>query len=323
MTRFRVPFLVALVAVGMTLPVHAARPQFANRGGAAGVALHSAPVRRPASTLPRPVSSVTRAPTTPIRVPAPLTKRPAVGIAGRTNGGPNSPFPGAGRLPIDPTREEVSLPRPGNPSRRPISVERPDLDVSYRPGPEIRNPNGNNGGGGGNNGGGNGGGRHPHPGRRPCHGPTGWDLVAIGLATAALVDGGVGQGVCYAGDSVIVGQPTCCVGTPVVESQAVIEDNATTEAVLPTAPTLPQLRVGEPFQLPAQGLGVEQGRAAVKVGAAIHDCPVTAWCDAGFDAMLPEIALTGPVAAELIVAFADGTLAAALPVELLPATARQ
>lgn len=323
MTRFHVPVLVALVAVGMTLPVHAARPQFANRGAAAGVAQHSAPVRRPASTLPRQVSGVTRAPTTPIRAPAPLTKRPAVGIAGRTTGGTGSPFRGADRLPIDPPRQEVPLPRPGNPSRRPISVERPDLDVSYRPGPEIRNPNGNNGGGGGNGGGNNGGGRHPHPGRRPCHGPKGWDLVAIGLATAALVDGGVGQGVWYASESVTVGQPTCCGGTTVVESPAVVEENATTEAVLPSDPTLPQLRVGEPFQLPAQGLGVERGRAAVKVGAAIHDCPVTAWSDAGFAATLPAIALTGPVAAEVIVAFADGTLAAVLPVELLPAVARQ
>jgi len=52
----------------------------------------------------------------------------------------------------------------------------------------------------------------------------------------------------------------------------------------------------------------------------ILDCPVTAWSDSGLEAMLPAMTLAGPVRAELIVALADGTLAVAMPVELLAAT---
>jgi len=76
---------------------------------------------------------------------------------------------------------------------------------------------------------------------------------------------------------------------------------------------------GEPFTLPAAGLGTEQGRVAVKIGAMILECPVTAWTEAGLAATLPVMAVAGPAKADLLVALADGTLVAAVPVELLPA----
>lgn len=204
--------------------------------------------------------------------------------------------------------------RPGSPGPRPISIDRPDFDVSYQPGPEIKKPNGNNGGGN------NGGGRPQRPGRRPCHGPTGWDLVAIGLATAAFVDGGVAQAGCSTGDCVTVGQPTCCGAAAAVDSQPVAAATVADDPVPPAASALSQLRVGQPFRLPAQGLGAAEGRVAVKLGAAMFDCRVTGWNETGLDATLPAMTLAGPVRAELIVALADGTLAAVLPVELVPAT---
>lgn len=116
-----------------------------------------------------------------------------------------------------------------------------------------------------------------------------------------------------------VGQPTCCGAATVVDSQPVAVETVSSEPVPTTAATLPQLRVGEPFELPAKGLGAAAGRVAVKIGEAMFDCRVMTWNDVGFEATLPAMTLAGPVRAELIVALADGTLAAALPVELVPA----
>jgi len=71
--------------------------------------------------------------------------------------------------------------------------------------------------------------------------------------------------------------------------------------------------------LPAKGLGTTRGRVAVKIGAVILECPVAAWSDAGFSATVAPVTLDAATKADLIVALADGTVAAKIPVELLPA----
>ena len=170
-------------------------------------------------------------------------------------------------------------------------------------------------------------------------GPTAWDWVAIGLSAAAFADGlGGRHGGCYAGDGVVIERPfvrTVPADPIVVYSEpvapalpVVIEETVTTaeSAVVVGKPAaaaateqLPQLRVGEGFELPARGLGGTKGRTAVKVGAVILECTVDAWTDAGLRATVPAATLDAATKADLIVALADGTVAAVVPVELLPA----
>jgi hypothetical protein len=170
-------------------------------------------------------------------------------------------------------------------------------------------------------------------------GPTAWDWVAIGLSAAAFADGlGGRHGGCYAGDGVVIerpfvrtvpADPIVVYSEPVAPAQPVVieETVATTESAVvvgkPAAAVateqLPQLRVGEGFELPARGLGGTKGRTAVKVGAVILECTVDAWTDAGLRATVPAATLDTATKADLIVALADGTVAAVVPVELLPA----
>ena len=170
-------------------------------------------------------------------------------------------------------------------------------------------------------------------------GPTAWDWVAIGLSAAAFADGlGGRHGGCYAGDGVVIerpfvrtvpADPIVVYSEPVAPAQPVVieETVATTESAVvvgkPAAAVateqLPQLRVGEGFELPARGLGGTKGRTAVKVGAVILECTVDAWTDAGLRATVPAATLDAATKADLIVALADGTVAAVVPVELLPA----
>jgi hypothetical protein len=170
-------------------------------------------------------------------------------------------------------------------------------------------------------------------------GPTAWDWVAIGLSAAAFADGlGGRHGGCYAGDGVVIerpfvrtvpADPIVVYSEPVAPAQpVVIEETVTTaeSAVVvgnPAAATqaepLPQLRAGEGFELPAQGLGGTQGRVAVKVGVVILECVVRTWTEAGLRATVPAATLDTATKADLIVALADGTVAAVVPVELLPA----
>jgi len=81
----------------------------------------------------------------------------------------------------------------------------------------------------------------------------------------------------------------------------------------------PQLRVGTAFELPAKGLGAKPGRVAVKVGAVILECPVSNWNDGGLRATVAEMTLAAATPADLIVALADGAVAARIPVDLRPA----
>ncbi|MFM8415405.1 MAG: hypothetical protein ACKOCX_11860 [Planctomycetota bacterium] len=225
------------------------------------------------------------------------------------------------------------MPNVGQPRARIATPEKPDLPLPTRTVVDVDNPFGNGGGG---NGGGGGGGHRPPPGRHPGYGgrgPTVWDAVAIGLATAAFADRGVATGGCSVADCVTVGQPACGAAATLVESEPIeleqeVEPTAplaaaapaTDDHSAPAAPeSLPQLRVGTPFTLPAAGLGAAQGSVAVKIGAVILECPVTDWDETGLAATLPGMALAAPAKAELLVAFADGTLAVAMHVELLPA----
>lgn len=170
-------------------------------------------------------------------------------------------------------------------------------------------------------------------------GPTAWDWVAIGLSAAAFVDGRGGRhGGCYVGDGVVIERPiarTVPADPLVVYSEPVagVEPVVIEETVAPAesavvvgkpaaatqAEPLPQVRVGEGFELPAQGLGGAQGRVAVKVGVVILECTVRTWTEAGLQATVPAATLDAAAKADLIVALADGTVAAVVPVELLPA----
>jgi hypothetical protein len=178
-------------------------------------------------------------------------------------------------------------------------------------------------------------------------GPTAWDWVAIGLAAAAFADGRADRhgGGCPGGgvvierplaqtvpaDPIIVYDEAVTV-TPAPSGDAVVisepgptaspadEDSPAAESAVAAGPEpLPQLRAGEGFQLPAKGLGGKQGRVAVRIGVVILECPVTAWNEAGLEAAVPATTLEAAARADLIVALADGTVAAVVPVELLPA----
>ncbi len=177
-------------------------------------------------------------------------------------------------------------------------------------------------------------------------GPTAWDWVAIGLAAAAFADGLADRhGGCFTGNGIVIERPLpqavpadplivhheqVVAAQPIVGEQsiAVAEPDAaatatvaaaTATATEPTPEPLPQLRAGEAFELPAQGLGATPGRVAVSVGAVILECPVTAWTAAGLQATVPTATLAAATRADLIVALADGPVAAVVPVELLPA----
>lgn len=178
-------------------------------------------------------------------------------------------------------------------------------------------------------------------------GPTAWDWVAIGLAAAAFVDGRTDRrGGCCPDSGVVIERPlvqtvpadpiivhgevvsatpapgveTVVISEPVQPAGPTVEDSpAADSAIAAGTEPLPQLRVGEGFQLPAKGLGGSQGRVAVKVGVVILECPVTAWNEAGLAATVPATTLEAATRADLIVALADGKVAAVVPVELLPA----
>jgi len=178
-------------------------------------------------------------------------------------------------------------------------------------------------------------------------GPTAWDWVAIGLAAAAFVDGRADRRGGFSPDSGVVierplvqtvpadpiivhhevvsatpapGVETVVISEPVHPAGPTVEDSAAADSAT-TASTepLPQLRVGEGFQLPATGLGGSQGRVAVKVGVVILECPVSVWNETGLAAAVPATTLEAATRADLIVALADGKVAAVVPVELLPA----
>lgn len=170
-------------------------------------------------------------------------------------------------------------------------------------------------------------------------GPTAWDWVAIGLSAAAFVDGRGGRhGGCYVGDGLVIerpiartvpadplvvySEPVAGVEPVVIEETRVTPESAVVvgkPAAATQAESLPQLRAGEGFELPAQGLGGAQGRVAVKVGVVILECAVRTWTEAGLQATVPAATLDAATKADLIVALADGTVAAVVPVELLPA----
>ncbi|MFM8539816.1 MAG: hypothetical protein ACKOES_17355 [Planctomycetaceae bacterium] len=198
-------------------------------------------------------------------------------------------------------------------------------------------------------GGGAGGGADPVPPVADA-GPTAWDWVAIGLAAAAFADGLADRRGGFSPDSggvierplvqavpadpIIVhhevvsatpapGVETVVISEPVQPVGPIVEDSHAADAAT-TASTepLPQLRVGEGFQLPATGLGGSQGRVAVKVGVVILECPVSVWNEAGLAATVPATTLEAATRADLIVARADGSVAAVVPVELLPSRAR-
>ena len=135
----------------------------------------------------------------------------------------------------------------------------------------------------------------------------------------------------YTGDGVMIGQPVCTSGPTIVETQPVIvetvsgpqdepADRVVTRVEEPEAmEPLPQLRVGQPFELPAGGLGADEGRVVVAVGPVIIECPLTGWDESGLSATMPDMMLTTSAKADLLVSFADGSLAAAVPVLLVPA----
>ena len=185
-------------------------------------------------------------------------------------------------------------------------------------------------------------------------GPTAWDWVAIGLAAAAFADGIVDRrnGGFGGGRGIVVERPivqAVPAEPPVVVAEhsgparsVVIEEVVTTaegalvaETRLDTTQTgvsvgapvaendpLPQVWAGEGFELPARGLGGTPGKVAMKIGAVILECPVQAWTDAGLRATVPPTTIASATRADLIVALADGSVAAVVPVELLPGRAR-
>jgi hypothetical protein len=187
--------LMTLVAAALTLPVEAARPnspgsrsksagrmQSSSRVTAAGPARSAGVQRRPTAVAARPGRTIARPQATADRRTGGSGER-------RSNGGPRQTARLEPRVPAPNslTGVDAVLPNGRQPGTRIATPDRPDLPLPPHTVVDVGNPFGN--GGGGNGGGGNGGGGHrPPPGRHPGHygrGPPGWDLLAIGLATAA------------------------------------------------------------------------------------------------------------------------------------------
>jgi len=208
---------------------------------------------------------------------------------------------------------------------RTATVERPDFTTQLSGAEIIADPFGNGGGGNG------GGGQRPPHGRHPGRGPTAWDVLAIGLATAAFSDQGTTVGGSFLDECVTVEQPACiventnmqaCTGVA-AETQSVAlagddHDDPAPHQETSTAATRPQLTAGRGFVLPAVGLGAERGRVTVTVGGLVLECAVTRWDDAGLRATVPAMTLVAATKGDLVVTFADGRVAAVLPVEVLP-----
>jgi hypothetical protein len=210
-------------------------------------------------------------------------------------------------------------------------------------------------GNGANGNGANGNGAAAEPGPAVVDaGPTAWDWVAIGLAAAAFADGivdrrnggfGGGRGIVVERPIVqaVPAEPPVVVAEHSGPARSVVSEEVVTtaegalvaETRLDTTQTgvsvgapvaendpLPQVWAGEGFELPARGLGGTPGKVAMKIGVVVLECPVTAWTDAGLRATVPPTTIASATRADLIVALADGSVAAVVPVELLPGRAR-
>jgi hypothetical protein len=78
-------------------------------------------------------------------------------------------------------------------------------------------------------------------------------------------------------------------------------------------------RTSQSFLLPAQGIGSEPGKVSITFGAATFDCPVERWTTSSLQARVAAVPLTAAAEGSLVIALADGRVAASIPVRVAPA----
>lgn len=86
------------------------------------------------------------------------------------------------------------------------------------------------------------------------------------------------------------------------------------------APARPELRGGDAFVLPAQGIGMQPGTVTLKFGPAALDCPVEKWTASLLQARLAAVSLQAAADGDLVIMLPDGRVAATIPVRVVPAT---
>lgn len=85
------------------------------------------------------------------------------------------------------------------------------------------------------------------------------------------------------------------------------------------APGRPELRAGDAFMLPAQGIGAQPGRVTLKFGPAGLDCPVEKWTASLLQARVTAVDLQAAADGDLVITLPDGRVAATIPVRVVPA----
>jgi hypothetical protein len=130
-------------------------------------------------------------------------------------------------------------------------------------------------------------------------------------APAPFVEGGMPRSVAAATP---VATPTAKVVQPAVP--ATLSASVT---AAPSAPALPKVAVGSTLVLDGQEFGNEQGVARLRVSGLSLPIEMLEWTASAATVRLPKMELAAPLAAEIEVLRADGSLASKTGIELTPA----
>jgi hypothetical protein len=116
--------------------------------------------------------------------------------------------------------------------------------------------------------------------------------------------------------------PATLVATEVTteSAEAAVEPIATADPAA-VAEKLPQVPVGSTLALQAKELGEKTGKVLVVIDKLTLDAQVDEWAAEHAIATLPQMGITSPTKAELVVVRADGQAASSVRVELVAAQA--
>jgi hypothetical protein len=287
-------------------------------------------------TTPRfptgPIVGPIKPPTGPFKPPVGPLKPPTGPVVGPVKP-PVKPLPPIG--PIKPPKDPIVGPiKPPIGPFPPIGPVKPPKDPIVGPikppvGP-IKPPGGGGGGGGGTGGGH--GGHHKH-----C-----WPTIVLGCRPCTGTYGGVYCPPVYT--TPIYTQPAVVpVATPVVVASASTETEPATSAVAVSETTstpsdsedaaasstppaeaaekLPQVPAGSTLALQAKDLGTTKGQVLLVIDKLSLTVQIDEWAPEHTIATLPQLGITSPTKAELVVVRADGKAANSVKVELIAAQA--
>jgi hypothetical protein len=129
--------------------------------------------------------------------------------------------------------------------------------------------------------------------------PVGW-----GFPTS----GGVGSPVTSGSISTVTSTTAQPVSAP---ANATVTDDSASLTVVPAGSTI---------KVDAQNLGLQPGRVSIVVGNLAFPGAIANWSDGAVNITLPQVEVTGPVRAKIVVRRADGSVANETPFELAATT---